>query len=229
MKKIKEAALAYAGQPPPGEGPMARLLDKGASALSVSEILSLVLGCSTIEAQHIMDTFRDIHTLGRATAYELQRLHGVGPALAARVMAAFELGRRNMTYTKHKPQVRSPADVYNVVAPEMIGLGQEHLKVVVLDTKNYVICMPTVYIGSANTSLLRVSEIFSFAIRHGGVAIIIVHNHPSGDPTPSPEDVAVTQKIVDASKLLEIDVLDHLIIGQGRFVSLKERGLGGFQ
>jgi DNA repair protein RadC len=105
-------------------------------------------------------------------------------------------------------------------------LEQEHMRVLLLDTKNRVVAAREVYIGSLNTSLIRVGELFKEAVRANSASLIVVHNHPSGDPTPSPEDVAVTKQIVEAGRLLDIDVLDHLVIGQGRWVSLKERGLG---
>jgi len=109
---------------------------------------------------------------------------------------------------------------------EMAGLEQEHLRTIILDTKNHVLKVHTVYIGSLNTAVVRVGELFREAVRLNSAALIIAHNHPSGDPTPSPEDVQVTRQIVEAGKLLSIDVLDHLVIGQARWVSLKERGLG---
>jgi DNA repair protein RadC len=109
---------------------------------------------------------------------------------------------------------------------EMALLEQEHLRLVLLDTKNYVIGIPTIYIGSLNTTLIRIGEMFRHALKENCAALIVVHNHPSGDPSPSPEDVIMTAKLVEAGELLDIQVLDHLIIGQGRFVSLKERGLG---
>jgi len=109
---------------------------------------------------------------------------------------------------------------------EMSLLQQEHLRLLLLDTKNRVLGMPTVYIGSLNMSVLRVGEVFREAIRQNCAAVIVAHNHPSGDPTPSPEDVAVTERIVNAGKLLDVEVLDHLVIGQQRYVSMKERGLG---
>jgi DNA repair protein RadC len=109
---------------------------------------------------------------------------------------------------------------------EMGSLEQENLRTILLDTKNRVLASPTVYVGNVNSSIIRVSEIFREAIRVNATALIVAHNHPSGDPTPSPEDVNVTRSIVEAGHLLGIEVLDHLVIGHQRFVSLKERGLG---
>ena len=124
-------------------------------------------------------------------------------------------------------QIRSPADAANLVMGEMSLLEQEHLRTILLDTKNHVVAIPTIYVGSVNTTMIRISELFREAIRRNCPAMIIVHNHPSGAPDPSPEDVQVTRQAVEAGKLLDIECLDHIIVGSGgRFVSLKERGLG---
>jgi DNA repair protein RadC len=145
----------------------------------------------------------------------------------AQLKAAFELGRRLIvTSPAERPQVRSPADAAQLLMAEMALLEQEHLRLVLLDTKNAVLSIPTVYVGSLNTSMIRVGELFRFALKENCAAVIVAHNHPSGDPTPSPEDVLVTRRIVEAGQLLDVEVLDHLVIGRGRFVSLKERGLG---
>jgi DNA repair protein RadC len=137
------------------------------------------------------------------------------------------MGRRLLLAApEERLQICSPADAANLLMLDMAHLDQEHLRLVLLDTKNRVLASPTVYKGNVNTSVIRISEIFREAIRHNSTSLIVAHNHPSGDPTPSPEDVRVTRQIHEAGKLLDIDVLDHLIIGQGRYVSLKERGLG---
>jgi len=162
-----------------------------------------------------------------ATLPELESVVAVGPSKAAQIKAALELGRRLMIETPDpRPQVRSPADAAAPLMAEMGLLEKEHLRALLLDTKNHVLASPTIYVGSVNTTMIRVAEIFQEAIRANSASIIVAHNHPSGDPTPSPEDVAVTQQIVAAGKLLDIQVLDHLIIGQQRYVSLKERRLG---
>jgi DNA repair protein RadC len=154
----------------------------------------------------------------------------MGEAKTAQLKAALEIGRRLLLAAHaERPQIRSPADVAQLMQIEMAHLDQEHLRVVCLDTKNRVQKVQTVYIGSLNTSAVRVGEVFKEALRLNSAGIIVVHNHPSGDPTPSPEDVAVTRQIVEAGALLDVDTLDHLIIGQGRWVSLRERGLGGFR
>src|SRR5262249_43462503 len=125
-----------------------------------------------------------------------------------------------------REQIKSPSDVAGLLMLEMSTLDQEHFRTVLLDTKNHLQTITTVYIGSLNTATIRVGEVFRAALAWNSAALIMVHNPPSGDPTPSPEDVLITQQIVAAGKLLDVDVLDHLVIGQGRFVSLRERGLG---
>ena len=171
--------------------------------------------------------FRGLAGLARAGFGELCQERGLGEAKAAQVQAALELGRRLMsTQSEERPVVKSPADIANLLQGEMSFLEQEEMRVVLLNTKNQILSIPRVYKGSINTSLIRVSELFREAVRENCAALVVVHNHPSGDPAPSPEDVKVTEQIVKAGKLLDIEVLDHIIIGQQRYISLKERGLG---
>jgi DNA repair protein RadC len=218
---------------PLGERPRERLLYTGAAALSTTELLAIILrvgvgGESVLSvSQRLLARFDGLAGLARASAAELTAERGIGEAKVAQVKAAFELGRRLLvTSPVERPQVRSPADAAQLLMAEMSLLEQEHLRLILLDTKNYVLSIPTVYVGSLNTSLIRIGELFRYALKDNCAALIVVHNHPSGDPTPSPEDVTVTRKIVEGGQLLDIEVLDHLIIGRGRFISLKERGLG---
>ncbi|GIV67471.1 RadC family protein [Caldilinea sp.] len=213
--------------------PRERLIYAGAGALSTVELLAIILrmggrGESVIRmAERLLAQFGGLAGLAQASHDELCAVHGVGEAKATQIKAALELGRRLLaTAPYERPQVRGPADVANLVMLEMGLLEQEHLRVVLLDTKNYVQRIVNVYAGSLNTAVVRVGEIFREAIRSNCAAIIVVHNHPSGDPTPSPEDVRVTEQLVEAGRLLDIEVLDHLVIGRNRYVSLKERGLG---
>jgi len=158
---------------------------------------------------------------------DMQQVPGVGVKAALAIKAALELGKRLMAESvPNNAQVRSPADIANLLMSEMMLLDHEELRVALLDTKNTVIAVHTLYVGNLNTAVVRVGEVFKEAIRRNACSIIIIHNHPSGDPTPSPEDVRVTEQVVEAGRLLDIDVLDHLIIGRNRYVSLKERGLG---
>jgi DNA repair protein RadC len=130
------------------------------------------------------------------------------------------------TQPEERPTIRSPEDVANLLLGEMSFLEQEELRVVLLNTKNQVMAIPRVYKGSVNTSLIRIGELFREAVRQNCPALVVVHNHPSGDPTPSADDVRVTEQMVEAGKLLEIEVLDHLVLGHQKYVSLKEKGLG---
>ena len=126
-------------------------------------------------------------------------------------------------------RIRSPTDAATVLMAEMGHLDQEELRTVLLTTKNEVQVIHTVYVGSLNAAIIRVGEVFKEAVRRNSAALIVAHNHPSSDIEPSAEDLLVTRQIIDAGKLLDIEALDHLIIGQGRFCSLRERGLGGFK
>lgn len=218
---------------PSSERPRERLLRYGANALSTSELLAIILRTGTRNenvirvSQRLLVRFGSLAGLARASTAELMAEKALGPAKAAQLKASLELGRRLMVEVpEERSQIRSPADAANLVMSEMSMLEQEHLVVMLLDTKNRVLDRSTVYKGSLNTSLIRVGELFREAIRANCAALIVIHNHPSGDPTPSPEDVAITRQIVQAGKLLDIEVLDHLVIGLQRFISLKERGLG---
>lgn len=218
---------------PSKERPRERLLHYGESALSNAELLAIILRVGTpdanviLVAQDLLSKFGGWAGLARANTAELTAIRGVGTAKVAQLKAALEIGRRLLVESPdERPQIRSPADAANLVMSEMGLLEQEHLRTMLLDTKNRVIDTTTVYQGSLNTSLIRVGELFREAIRANCASLIVLHNHPSGDPTPSPEDVAVTRQIVQAGTLLDVEVLDHLVIGRQRFVSLKERGLG---
>lgn len=218
---------------PEHDRPRERLRRDGSSALSDAELLAILLrvgveGINVVQlAQQLLLEFGGWPGLQRANFEELRKRHGMGEAKAAQLKAALEIGRRLvLTSQEDRFQIRSPSDAAQLMQIEMSHLDQEHLRAICLDTKNRVQKVHTVYVGSLNASLIRIGEIFKEAIRLNSAAVIIVHNHPSGDPTPSPEDVLVTRQIVEAGKLLDIDVLDHLVIGQGRFTSMRERGLG---
>ncbi len=213
---------------PVSERPTTRLRKHGATNMSNVDILASIL--QTPDALHQAGTYLAKHGLiglARASVSELQEVDGVGPAQAARLKAAMELGRRILTASPDdRVQIKSPADAANLLMAEMSILEQEHMRLILLDSRNYVIATPTMYIGTLNTNAIRIGELFREAIRRNCASIIVVHNHPSSDPTPSPEDLAVTELVVQAGKLLDIDVSDHIIIGHQRYVSLKERGLG---
>lgn len=213
--------------------PRERMLYAGPSALSTAELLAIILrvgnrGENVIRmSERLLSEFGGLPGLAQANFEELCGAHGIGDAKATQIKAALELGRRLMAAApQERLQVRSPLDVANLLMLEMSLLEQEQLRVVLLDTKNFILRVHTVYTGSLNSAVVRISEVFREPIRTNSAAIVVTHNHPSGDPTPSPEDVRVTEMIVEAGALLDIDVLDHLIIGRNRFVSMKERGLG---
>lgn len=215
------------------ERPRERLARLGPQVLTNAELLAILLrvgvqGENAVQVgQRLLQTFGDLGGLHRADYEEVCHQRGIGPAKAAQIKAAIELGRRmTLLSPEERPAIHSPADAAALVQYEMGAFEQEHLRVLLLDTRNRVLHIEDLYRGSLNSSQVRVGEIFKSAVRRNAAAIIIAHNHPSGDPSPSPDDVALTRAIVQAGKLLDIEVLDHLVVGRGRFVSLKERGLG---
>ena len=215
------------------ERPRERLAKQGAQALATAELLAILLrvgvtGENAIQmGQRLLSEFDGLTGLHRAPFEELCCQHGIGEAKAAQIKAAIELGRRMAVESpEERATINSPGDAAALVSYEMSALEQEHLRVILLDTRNHVLDVVEVYKGSINSSQVHVGELFKAAIRRNASALIVVHNHPSGDPTPSPDDVAVTRAILQAGKLLDVDVLDHMVIGQGSWVSMKERGLG---
>jgi DNA repair protein RadC len=218
---------------PASEQPRERMQALGPAALSDAELLAILLRTG-VAGRTVLDLARDLllahgGLLGllRANLSELARARGIGPAKATQVKAGLELGRRLLLAApEERLQVRSPEDVAALLMVEMGPLDQEQLRVLLLDTRHQVVRHVVVYQGNVSTSLVRVGELFREAVRENCAAVILVHNHPSGDPTPSPEDVAVTKEVVAAGRLLSIEVLDHLVIGRQRYVSMRERGLG---
>jgi len=219
---------------PKGERPRERLQHYGAQALSTVELLAIILrtgvdGENVIRlAERLLTQFDGLPGLARASFAELCQVKGVGPAKATQLKAALELGRRlHMATPEERPVVQSPADVASLIGSEMAFLAQEEFWVLHLDTRHRVTRVQRLYRGSLNQATVRVAEVFREAIRDNAAAIIVAHNHPSGDPTPSAQDIALTRALVQAGRLLDIPLLDHVIIGWGRWVSLKEQGLGG--
>jgi len=218
---------------PVNERPRERLEFYGAAALSNAELLAIALRtgsqrANAVElANQLLTRFRDLRGLVRASVLELCEIPGIGPAKATQIKAALELGRRlALSSGEERLQIKSPEDAANLLMAAMGDEMQEQLRVLLLDSKHYVLRMPVVYVGNVNTAIVRMAEVFRDAIKDNSVAIIVAHNHPSGDPTPSREDIALTEDLVRAGALLGISVLDHLVIGKQRYISLKERGLG---
>lgn len=215
------------------ERPRERLEQLGAQALTTSELIAILLrvgvpGENAVQmGQRLLQDLGGLRGIQQATFTEVCNQHGLGPAKAAQLKAAIELGRRlQIDDPEQRPRISRPQDIADLVQYEMAGLVQEQLWVLVLDTRNRVLSTERLYKGSLNSSTVRVGELFKPAIQKNGAAIVLVHNHPSGDPTPSPEDIQLTRSAIQAGKLMDIEVLDHLVIGQNRFVSLKERNLG---
>ena len=218
---------------PQGERPRERLRDYGAASLSNSELVAILLrtgleGESVLNmAVRMLSSFGGLAGLGRATFGEMCLQKGISEAKACQLQAAFELGRRLVSlHPEDRAVIHSPEDVANLLGAEMGTLDQEHLRVLPLDTKNHVTAVSEIYIGNVNSSIVRPAEVLRPAVRDNSASIIVVHNHPSGDPTPSPEDVAITRQIRESGELLGIDVLDHIILAGRRHTSLKERSLG---
>ena len=218
---------------PQGERPRERLRDYGASFLGNPELIAILLrtglpGENVLNmAARLLSSFEGLGGLGRATFVEMCSLKGISEAKACQLQAAFELGRRLVSLSpEDRPVIHSPNDVANLLGAEMALLDQEHLKVLLLDTKNRVTGIKGIYVGNVNSSIVRPAEVLRPAVRDNSASIIVVHNHPSTDPTPSPEDVAITRQIRESGDLLGITVLDHIILAGGRHVSLKDRSLG---
>ncbi|MEE9285646.1 MAG: DNA repair protein RadC [Dehalococcoidia bacterium] len=218
---------------PAGERPRERLLQYGASALSNAELIAILLrtgveGESALGvAQRLLAHFGGLRGIGAAAYGELSREKGLSAAKYCHLMAAMELGRRlASTSPQDQPVIRTAQDVADLLMGELAHLDQEHLRVVLLSSKNQVQGVHRVYIGTVNTSLVRASEVFRPAVRENSPAIIVAHNHPSGDPTPSQQDIQLTRQLCQAGRVLNVDLMDHVVIGCGQFVSMKERGLG---
>ena len=204
-------------------------ITQNANACNLTELMAAVIGGQKqIEtAQLLLAHFNnDIRRLFQAHPAELAKVRGISQATAIRIKAALNLGLRLSLPAEERPSINSPADAAALVQSEMALLEKEHLRVLLLDRRNRVLDIIEVYQGSVNSSQVRVGEIFQPAVSRMASAIVVCHNHPSGDPTPSTDDVAVTRAIGQAGKLLDIELLDHLVIGHGKWVSLKERGLG---
>ncbi len=218
---------------PEDERPRERMERVGPQALSTAELLALILRTGIKDenvltmATRLLMQYNGLAGLARAEFAQIAGERGLGPAKTAQLLAALELGRRLMAESpEERFQIRAPQDAANLLMPMLGHKEQEHFVVLYLDTRNRVLDQEILYKGSLNTSLVRIGEVFRGAVRRNCMGVIVAHNHPSGDPTPSAEDIALTRRLVDAGKLLEVELLDHIIIGHNRFVSLRERSLG---
>ena len=210
------------------ERPLNRLKHLSPQALSTAEILALILGTRDALdlAQELLQWAGSLMELGGKSEAELCTFKGIGPTNVARIKASLEFGKRMMAEpAEERKTVTSPSEAANHFMPLMQGLDQEHLMVLTLNTRNGILNTHTIYKGSLNSSVVRIGEVYKYALRDNAAAIIISHNHPSGDPSPSPEDIKVTQNLAKAGKLMDIELLDHVVVGHLKYISLKERGL----
>jgi DNA repair protein RadC len=218
---------------PSSERPRERLRDLGANALTTAELLAIVLRTGSASqsvlnlASSLLARHGGLGGLARMAFADLVREKGVGEAKAAELRATFELARRlNALQPEERPLVRSPEDIYNLLGGEMEVLDQEHLRVVLLTTRTQIMAVNEVYKGNVSSAIVRVAEVMREPVRHNAPCFVIVHNHPSGDPAPSPDDVHLTKMVLEACKILDVELLDHVIIGDHRFLSMKSLGLG---
>lgn len=179
---------------------------------------------SSYTVEEIMRIFRSPEELLNATEQELMQIPGIGKIKAQQVVAALELAKLLNTPKNPPSVIRSPQDAYELLCGELAYLQKEHFVCLFLNTKNHVIGKETISIGSLNSAIVHPREVFRAAIKRSSAALICAHNHPSGDPTPSAEDIQLTKRLVDAGQIIGIDVIDHLIVGDQEYLSLKERG-----
>ncbi|AWI06683.1 RadC family protein [Clostridium drakei] len=217
---------------PENERPRERLLRYGTQSLSNAELLAIILGSGTKRENVLSLSNRIIKETGglngllKSTVEDFMSLSGIGEAKAAQLMALLELSKRFKSYRDGNDyKISKPKDAALLIMNEMKNFKQEHLKVIMLNTKNVVMFIKDVSVGSLNSSIVHPREVFCDAIRKNSAFIIVCHNHPSGDPQPSNEDINVTNRLKECGKLLGIELLDHLIIGNGRYISLKEKGI----
>jgi len=218
---------------PLSERPRERLLKHGIEALSAQEILALILGRGIkdesviVTAQKLLSTFGNLKNIAAASMEELTKIKGIGPAKAAQIKAAFELSKRleDSSDKDRKTTVKSPEDAIKSVKNQLKGKKKEHFLVLSLDTRNHLINTQTISIGSLDSSIVHPREVFKEAISSTAASVIFAHNHPSGDPTPSEDDIKLTKRLVEAGEILGIEVLDHIIICDKEYISMKSRNL----
>jgi DNA repair protein RadC len=216
---------------PQAERPRERLLTDGPESLSNHELLAIILRTGTKDesvlqlSSRLLKKFEGLRMLKDATVEEITSIKGIGLAKAVQIIASLELGRRigRLQY-EDRYVIRSPEDAAKYVMEDMRFLTQEHFVSVYLNTKNQVIHKKTIFIGSLNASIVHPREVYKEALKRSAASIICIHNHPSGDPTPSREDIEVTKRLAECGKIIGIELLDHLIIGEQKYVSLKEKG-----
>jgi len=218
---------------PVSERPRERLQKLGAEALSAQEILALILGRGiagesvAVTAQRLLNQFGSIKGMAGASLEELAQVRGIGAAKASQIKAAFELANRLDGYPEsgNKPVVKTPDEVVRLVKGRLKGKKREHFLVILLDTRSQLIKISEISIGSLDSSIVHPREVFKEALSASAASVIFAHNHPSGNPEPSEDDVKLTERLANAGEVMGIDVLDHVIIGDKTYLSLKREGL----
>ncbi|MBA2743409.1 MAG: DNA repair protein RadC [Chthoniobacterales bacterium] len=220
---------------PQDDRPREKLIARGASALTDSELIGILLrtglpGANAVQvAAKLLERYQSLNALSRCSVDEISDIPGIGPAKAVQLVAAFGLGQRLARETLAQEKIDSPELVYDLLAPEMRALHKESLRVILLDTRYHLVRIQEVSLGSVNESIAHPRDVFRPAVISSAYAVIVVHNHPSGDPSPSQADHSLTRRLADAAELLQIKLLDHIIIGspaegRERYFSFKEAG-----
>jgi DNA repair protein RadC len=217
---------------PRSERPRERLQKFGPEALSAQELLALIIGRGIPKksvmniAQELLAKFGNVKAIGQATIEELSQIKGIGLAKAAQIKASFELGRREELEPELKNfDIKDPESVVKAIRASIKDKAKEHFKLILLNPRNKIIGISTISIGTLNASLVHPREVFKDAIMHTAASVVLAHNHPSGDPEPSEDDITITKRLIEAGKILGVEVIDHIIVGKNGFFSFKEKGL----
>lgn len=228
---MKESSFTVRDLPKP-ERPRERLKQFGPEALSAQELLALIIGRGVSKksvmtiAQELLVEFGNIKAISQATIEELSQIKGIGFAKAAQIKACFELGKRQDLEPELKDfDIKDPESVIKAIRTSIKDKAKEHFKLILLNTRNKIIGISTISIGTLNTSLVHPREVFKEAIIHNAMSVVLAHNHPSGDPEPSEDDLTITRRLVEAGKILGVEVIDHIIISKNGFFSFKDKGL----
>jgi len=228
---LKESSFTVHDLPKP-ERPRERLKQFGPEALSAQELLALIIGRGVSKksvmtiAQELLIKFGNIKAISEATLEELSQIKGIGFAKAAQIKACFELGKRKDLEPEQKDfDIKDPQSVVKAIRASIKDKAKEHFKLILLNARNKILGISTISIGSLNASIVHPREVFKDAIVHNAYSVVLAHNHPSGDPEPSEDDLTMTKRLIEAGKILGIEVLDHIIITKNGYFSFKDRGL----